>query len=90
MNCAGRKAQRRPVSWLQAVLRLASHQRYRRLRLLQPEVLVHRAVLLGGRRELALDLLVAADLLVKRAEVEVAVGHQRVHAQLLGQPASRW
>ena len=59
--------------------------RQRRLRLGQPEGHVHRAVQLDGGGQLGAGLAAVSDRGIQLPEAEVAVGHERPHAELLGQ-----
>jgi hypothetical protein len=57
----------------------------RRLRLLQPETHAHLAVHRDRGRQVLVALRAIADAVVERAEAEVAVGHERAHAELGGE-----
>src|SRR5581483_8927605 len=57
----------------------------RRPGLLEPEGHLHHAVHRGGRPKLALRLTAVADLLIQRAEAEMAVRHERAHPWFVGQ-----
>ena len=61
------------------------HLRQRRFRLGQPEGHVHGTVQVDGRGQGGVGLLISTGLVVQPAQPEVAVGHERAHAQLLGQ-----
>src|SRR2546422_11292472 len=64
---------------------LPCHLRQRRLRLGEPECHVHGTVEVDGGGQGDTGLLTAADLAVQAAQPKVAVGHERAHAERLGQ-----
>jgi hypothetical protein len=60
------------------------HLRQRRFGLGQPEGHVHSAVQLDGGGQGGAGLLPLTDLAVQPAQPEVAVGHERGHAEFFG------
>jgi hypothetical protein len=64
---------------------LPLHLRQRRLRLGQPERHVHGAVEVDGGGQGGAGLLPTTGLVVQPAQPEVVVGHERAHAECLGQ-----
>jgi hypothetical protein len=67
---------------------LPLHLRQYRLGLWQPEGHLHRLVQVYGSRQLSTGMLPLAGRGIQRAEATVAVGHERAHAQFLGQGQS--
>jgi hypothetical protein len=63
----------------------SSHLRQHGFGLGQPEGHVHGAVERDGSRQLGTGLLPTARLAIQLAQPVVTVGHERAHAQLLGQ-----
>ena len=64
---------------------LSLHLRQRRFRLGEPERHIYGTIQHNGRGELGASLLLLADRGIQRAETSVAVGHERTHAQCVGQ-----
>ena len=64
---------------------LSLHLRQRLLRLGQPERHVHSTVEIDGGGQGGVGLCGTAGLVVQTAQPVVAVGHERAHAQLVGQ-----